>query len=105
MSGRKPTNWPDDDAPGADYAKEVAAILTVLGCEASLIDAATLARIDPNGGSRDPTKKGWDAADALLEWADIEALRSAALGLAKPYVANETAPAGSKPTPDEDHSA
>jgi hypothetical protein len=38
----------------------------------------------PQGGKRDPLT-GFDAADAIKEWKDIEALRGAAHGLAKAF--------------------
>ncbi len=50
-----------------------------------IIQGDTLARIDRNGGAREPTKKGWDAADAVEDWADPEALRKATMGLAEPF--------------------
>jgi putative DNA primase/helicase len=44
-----------------------------------------LASMAPGGGQREPGT-GWDAADAVAEWArDMAALRKAAHGLAKPY--------------------
>jgi hypothetical protein len=51
----------------------------------SLIDAAALARVDPNGGKREPSKNGWDAANALDEWQDMEALRKAVTGLVQRF--------------------
>jgi putative DNA primase/helicase len=82
LTGRRALVWPDADKPGADYASEVVGILAELGCEVSILDAVTLAHVDPNGGEREPTKKGWDAADALAEWPDLDALRATALKLA-----------------------
>lgn len=69
LAGRRVLIWPDADSPGDKYARQVAAIVADLRCEVSIIDAAALARIDPNGGQREPTKKGWDAADAIDGWA------------------------------------
>jgi hypothetical protein len=54
-------------------------------CEVWIIDAATLASLSPNGGKREPTKKGWDAADAVDEWQDLEALHDEAVNLLKPF--------------------
>jgi hypothetical protein len=71
--------------PGEKYARQVATIVADLECEVAIIDAAALARIDPSGGQREPPKKGWDAADAIDEWPDLDALRKAATGLAKPF--------------------
>ena len=85
LRGRRVLIWPDNDEPGRKYAREVAAILAELDCDVSIIDAAALAALDPNGGQREPPEKGWDAADALAEWPDLEALRKSAAGLAKPF--------------------
>ncbi len=84
LAARRVVIWPDDDDAGMKYAREVAAILAALDCDVSIIDAAALAAIDPNGGAREPAK-GWDAADAIDEWRDLDALREAAVGLAKPF--------------------
>jgi hypothetical protein len=85
LAGRRVLVWPDNDEAGAKYALEVAAILAALECDVETIDAAALAAID--GGARGPEvdPKGWDAADAIAEWGDTEALRQAAAGLAKPF--------------------
>jgi hypothetical protein len=64
------------------YAEQVAGILVGLGCKVSIIDVPLLASIDPNGAQREPAK-GWDAGDAISEWPDHNALRTAAHGLAK----------------------
>lgn len=101
LSGRKVTIWPDNDEPGADCARQVAANVSRFGCKVSVIDANALASIDSGGRGPDWSAEGWDAADALAEWPDVEALRSAALGLAKPYTVAEFAAAEAKPTPDE----
>ena len=84
LSGRKVTIWPDNDESSANYANEVAASLTKLRCEVTVIDANALAAID--GGRRGSNFEpiGWDAANALNEWCDVTALRNAALSLAKP---------------------
>lgn len=79
--------WPDDDEEGSEYVANVAAKLTALNCRVSVIDAGTLARTAPEGGTRTPSKKGWDAAEAILEWPDMTALRHAALDCAKPFEA------------------
>ena len=85
LRGRKVLIWPDDDAPGRTYAAKVGATLAALDCDVSIIDAAALARTAPDGGTREPTKEGWDAADAITEWADTAALRLAAVNCAKPF--------------------
>jgi hypothetical protein len=74
-----------------------------VGCEVSVIDANALTAID--GGARGSNFEpiGWDAANALAEWADAEALRSAALRLAKPFAATETGAVEAKSPPDEEN--
>ena len=59
--------------------------LNKVGCRILVIDVTELVKID--GGARGVTHDpdGWDAADALLEWADPVALRAKAMELAKPY--------------------
>ena len=86
LAGRRVLIWPDADEAGGKYAADVAAILLALGCEVSIIDAMALAGLSPDGGARDPVK-GWDAADAVREWAHLGELRKAAVGLAVPFEA------------------
>ena len=86
LDGRLVLIWPDADAPGEKYAREVAEILAGLGCEVSIIDAMALASMSPDGGMREPVP-GWDTADAVDDWQDLAALAKAAHGLAKPYQA------------------
>jgi putative DNA primase/helicase len=94
LAGRKVLMWPDCDEPGEKYGREVVAhILHGLRCEVSIIEAAALASLAPDGGQREPVK-GWDAADAIGEWQDLAALRKAAHGLAKPYEAGPHEPKG-----------
>jgi predicted DNA-binding protein (UPF0251 family) len=83
LAGRKVLIWPDCDMTGAKYAGRVAHFLHDRQCEVSIIDAAALASLSPNGGKREPAKKGWDAADAGDEWQDLDALRRAAHEFAK----------------------
>jgi putative DNA primase/helicase len=85
LRDRKVLIWPDADKPGRDYAAKVAAILAAMECDVSVIDADALARIAPTGGTREPSKEGWDAADAMTEWSDLAALRLAALDCKKPF--------------------
>jgi hypothetical protein len=91
LAGRHVIIWPDNDEPGAKYVLEVAAILTGLGCKVTVIDANALASVDAGGRGPDWTADGWDAADALVGWSDVETLRSGALGLTKPYEAANVA--------------
>ena len=85
LGGRTVVIWPDNDAPGAGFARTVGAILCGLGCTISIIDSAALVQlaVDAHGSRVKPD--GFDAADAIKLWDDTEALREAALGLAKPF--------------------
>jgi putative DNA primase/helicase len=93
LRGRKVLIWPDDDTPGRVYTGKVGATLAALDCDVSIIDAHALARTAPGGGTREPSKDGWDAADAITEWDDVVALRLAAVACAKPFDAAESVPA------------
>ena len=84
LAARRVFIWPDQDAAGEKYARELAAILARLDCTVSIVDAKALATIHPNGGAREPAEK-WDAADAVAEWRDLAALRKAAWGLRKAF--------------------
>jgi len=84
LAGRSLSIWPDNDAAGEKYAREVAAILAALDCSVSIVDAKALAAIDPAGGAREPRDK-WDAADARAEWPDLAAPRETAVGLRKAF--------------------
>ena len=84
LAGRSILIWPDHDAAGEKYAREVAAILAALDCSVAIIDAKALAAIDPTGGAREPRDK-WDAADAVAEWPDLAALRKSGGGLRKAF--------------------
>ncbi|MGO9418991.1 DUF3631 domain-containing protein, partial [Roseiarcus sp.] len=101
LSGRTVTVWPDNDETGANYANEVAATLTKLGCEVSIIEADALVAIDGGGRGSNFEPIGWDAADAISEWSDPAALRRAALALAKPVMTTFPKAADARPTPDE----
>ena len=99
LAGRSILIWPDHDAAGEKYAREVAAILAALGCSVAIIDARALAAIDPAGGAREPGAK-WDAADAKAEWPDLAALRKAAGRLRKAFDPERpTCPPRSDPLP------
>ncbi|MGI8570392.1 MAG: hypothetical protein ACR2KT_15745, partial [Methylocella sp.] len=97
LAGRRVLIWPDADKPGQKYAAEVAAILACHAREVSIIDAAALASMAPDGGHREAVA-GWDAADALDEWQDLAALRKAAVGFAKSFEAtpHDSTEAGSE---------
>lgn len=85
IRGRKVLIWPDADKPGRDYASKVAATLSKLDCEVSVIDAEALARMAPCGGARELLEEGWDAANAITDWRDLSGLRRAANGCAKSF--------------------
>jgi len=103
LSRRRVTIWPDNDEDGLTYARDVASVLTTLGCEVSVINADALVAIDGGARGSDFEPIGWDAANALAEWADPEALQSAALSGAKPFAAPEAVGEEAKPPPDEEN--
>lgn len=76
LAGRHVTLWPDNDKPGRAAASELIAILFGLGCTVDIIDAERLSATVPDrpDEKRKPIDK-WDAADAVAEWADHDALR------------------------------
>jgi uncharacterized protein (DUF927 family) len=82
LSNKHVLIWPDADGPGERYLADLSLLLQDLGCELSVINARRLAAVSPEGGHR-KVEEGWDAANALVEWSDLEALRKAALGCAK----------------------
>jgi putative DNA primase/helicase len=77
FAGKRVLIWPDADPSGSKYAREVAGILSLLGCDVSITDATALASIAPGGGGREPTL-GWDAANAATGWPASGLLRKAA---------------------------
>ena len=88
LAGRKVVIWPDADEPGAKYAKQVAEILIEKSCDVSIIDAEAVANLAPDGGNREP-EKGWDAADAIGQWEDLESLRKAAASHTNSFAAHQ----------------
>ena len=84
LAGRRALIWPDADEPGMSYAREVASLLSAIGCDVSIVDAVALASLGPNGSMREPAA-GFDAADAVTEWRDMAKLHKAAQGLAKHF--------------------
>ncbi len=85
LEGRSVTIWPDADKPGAKFAMEVAISLSWFVSDLSIIDSMALASLAPDGGTTETFEIGWDAADAEREWLDPQALREAALGLARAF--------------------
>lgn len=76
LAGRHVAVWPDNDEPGRAAASELIAILFRLGCKVDVIDAERLSAAVPDHPDerREPVTK-WDAADAVAEWSDHDALR------------------------------
>ena len=72
---------PDDDAPGRQYAQEVAASALKRGCSVSIVDTAALREKVANDV---PADNGWDIADAVIASTDIAALRKAIASVTKP---------------------
>ena len=79
--GRTVMLCPDDDAPGRQYAQEVAASALKLGCSVSIVDTAALREKVANDV---PADNGWDIADAVIACSDIAALRKAIASVTKP---------------------
>ncbi len=84
LAKRRVLIWPDCDAPGGKYANAVATVLHGLDCAVSIVDAAALAAIAPDGGKRAPVD-GWDAKDAIAEGRSLAELRRDAFAFAKPF--------------------
>jgi hypothetical protein len=72
LAGKTVVIWPDNDAPGFDYAKRVATRLGAMGCR-------VLAITPPDNA---PAK--WDAADCVAEGGDPAALVAKATEIAAP---------------------
>jgi predicted P-loop ATPase len=89
LKGRIVLIWPDADDPGRKYARDVATILTGLGCSVEVVDAAALAAIDPATGGKRETAEGWDAADAVDQWDDHDKLREAVEERTRPFGSKE----------------
>ena len=83
LAGRQVLIWPDNDEPGARYRQDVAKELTELGCDVAIVNVAALAEIDGGARRSDFDPVGWDAADAINKWQDLNALREAIVGLSK----------------------
>ena len=75
LSGRRVCIWPDHDAPGADYARRVAALARKAGAaSAEVLDLSAL-QVDPKTGEPRELPAGWDAADAQSEGFPSDAIR------------------------------
>jgi hypothetical protein len=84
LAGRFVRVWPDADVAGLKYANDIATRLKEIGCKVEIIDAMALAAMMPSGETRE-APSGWDAADAVAEWTDHNALRKPINRAAKPY--------------------
>jgi hypothetical protein len=85
LAGRPMIIWPDNDDAGQTYVRTAIGVLHKLRCAIQVVDVAELVKID--GGLRGITHNpdGWDAADAVIEWTDLAALRAKVMELAKPH--------------------
>ena len=83
LRGRDVIIWPDHDGVGEGFAVAITGFLKGLAASILTVDVEKLIAID--GGKRGPDHNpdGWDAADAEKEWADLDALRAAVLGLSQ----------------------
>lgn len=89
IKGRSVVIWPDADKPGVKTAKELALILSELGCTVKIIDVPD-------------NKDGWDAADAEAEGWDrskfIQWAKESAKVFTKEKKKKETKPKDPKPS-------
>jgi uncharacterized protein (DUF927 family) len=76
LAGRIVRVWPDADEAGLKYGGDIAKCLGEIGCNITIVDVTALAAITPTGEARE-APKGWDAADAVAEWKNKKALRTA----------------------------
>ena len=103
LKGRAVVVWPDADAAGLDYARQVAKLAAAAG-------AVSVAIVPPPAGVKD----GWDAADALADgWTAERAAELIAAAVPAEQVAKtaaaardeksvEAEPAGRRRTPQRD---
>ncbi len=78
LRGRRVLLWPDHDEPGRRAMNDVARAIRDVASEVKTFDIAALAARDPNGHGERAVEPGWDAADAVRDWAhDLGALRKA----------------------------
>jgi hypothetical protein len=84
LAGRIVIVWRDNDTSGEKHLAAAVKALSGIARELLIVDVPNLVTID--GGSRGVTHNpdGWDAADALIEWADPVALRAKVAELAMP---------------------
>jgi putative DNA primase/helicase len=75
LTGREVIIIPDADAAGDGYMHDVAKLLLSQGCKVKVIDSRAASQITQGDDDRDDPVEGWDVADAVEEWTDLEALR------------------------------
>lgn len=85
LAGRQVIIFPDADEPGDEYLDSVANKLLALGCQISVVDSRAVSQVAPDGDDRDEPIDGWDAADAIEEWHDLEALRACIMAHVSEY--------------------
>jgi putative DNA primase/helicase len=79
IKGRDVTIWGNASSSGVAFAKAAAETLfTAKAGSVRFIDGAALSRISPHSGDR-PASSEWSISDAVADWADLSALRKAAL--------------------------
>jgi Domain of unknown function (DUF6371) len=110
LRGRDVVLWGDLNPAGQGYIKAIAKILNQ---PVDMVDAAELAKINPAGGSRAAPLK-FDAAFAVEEGWQVEALAECAMKLVRPFTAPEAKgktgpgdaagvpPSGTATPPEED---
>jgi putative DNA primase/helicase len=84
LAGRRVLVWPGSSSPARKQVRGLAAALAQLDCQVSVLDVAALAALDPAGGEREPADE-CDAAAALADWKDAQALRKKVEDLAEPF--------------------
>lgn len=84
IENRRVIIWRDNDKAGLHYQNSVAQILISLGCSVEILDVEKLAGLLPDGSQRKPLS-GWDCADAVKEWSDFNALRTAITTVTYPF--------------------
>jgi len=70
LAGKTVTIWPDNDEPGADYARSTAAKLVSIGCRVRVVTPP----------ADKPAK--WDAGDCVAEGGDVAAILATAVEIA-----------------------
>jgi hypothetical protein len=94
LKGRRVLIWPDNDAPGAAYARKAAELALAAGAAScAILDLASLA---------DDLPPGWDAADCLADGWDTETLAARVRWIEFNAPGNASNPAPPRPEPADD---